>query len=155
MCYWVLFTFSRWRNWSSRSSSHLVQFLLTLPSYYSCKDLFYTLEYVIVVQSPSQLCDHMACNMPGFPVLHCILEFTLTHVHRVGDAIQPSHPLVSSSPSVFNLSQPQGLFQWVSFLLQVAKVMELWLYFAFKLNKQADRIQPWHTPFPILFHVWF
>ena len=51
--------------------------------------------------------------MPGFPVHHQLPELAQTHVHRVGDAIQPSHPLSSLSPPAFNLSQPQGLFQWV------------------------------------------
>ena len=56
------------------------------------------------------LCDSMDCSTPGFPVLHYLPELTQTHVHRVGDAIQPSHPL--SSPSrTFSLSQHQGLFQ--------------------------------------------
>ena len=59
--------------------------------------------------------------MPGFPVHHQLPEFALTHVHQVGDAIQPSHPLSSPSPPTFNLSQHQGLFQWVSSLHQVAK----------------------------------
>ena len=53
----------------------------------------------------------MDCSPPGFPVLHCLLEFAQIHVHWVGDAIQPSHPLLLPSPPVFNLSQHQGLFQ--------------------------------------------
>ena len=59
-----------------------------------------------LVQSLShvQLCDPMDCNMPGFPVHHQLLELAQTHVHRVGDAIQPSHPLLSPSPPVLNLS---------------------------------------------------
>ena len=57
------------------------------------------------------LCDLMDCSMPGFPVHHQLLELTQTHVHRIGDTIQPSHPLLSPSPSAFNLSQHQGLFQ--------------------------------------------
>ena len=56
----------------------------------------------------------MDCSLPGFPVLHHLLEFAQTHVHSVGDAIQLSHPLLSPSPSAFNLSQHQGLFIWVS-----------------------------------------
>ena len=56
------------------------------------------------------LCDRMDCSMPGFPVPHHILELAQTHVHRVHDAIQPSHPLLSPSPPAFNLSQHQGLF---------------------------------------------
>ena len=61
------------------------------------------------------------------PFHHQLPEFTQTHVHRVGDAIQPSHPLSSSSPPAFNLSQHQGLFQWVHSLHQVAKVLEFQL----------------------------
>ena len=57
------------------------------------------------------LCDPMDCSLPGFPVHHQLPEFTQRHVHRVGDAIQPFHPLLSSSPPAFNLSQHQGL--WV------------------------------------------
>ena len=59
-------------------------------------------------------------NMAGLPVHHQLLESIQTHVHRVGDAIQPSHPLLSSSPA-FNLSQNQGLFQLVSSSHQMAK----------------------------------
>ena len=70
------------------------------------------------------LCNPMDCSRPGFPVLHYLLEFAQTHVHWVGDAIQPSHPL-SSSPPALNLSQHQGLFQWVGPLHQVDKVLEL------------------------------
>ena len=57
------------------------------------------------------LCDPMKCSTPGFPVLHCVLEFAQTHVHWVGDAIQPSHPLSSPSPPAPNPSQHQGIFQ--------------------------------------------
>jgi len=67
----------------------------------------------------------------AFPVHHQLLEFTQTHVHRVGDAIQPSHPLLSPSPPALNLSQHQSLFKWVSSLRQVAKVL------AFQLQHQS------------------
>ena len=71
------------------------------------------------------LCNPMDCGTPGFPVhLQQLLEFTQTHVQRVGNAIQPSHPLLSPSPPTFNLSQHQGLFQWVSSSHQVAKILE-------------------------------
>ena len=73
------------------------------------------------------LCDPMDCSTPGFPVLHYLLEFTQTHVPGVSNAIQPSHPLSSPSPPALNLSQHQGLFQWVSSSNQVAKVLELQL----------------------------
>ena len=71
----------------------------------------------------STLCDPMDCSMPDLPVHHQLPEFTQTYAHRVGDAIQPSHPLSSPSPA-FNLSQHQGLFKWVSSSHQVAKGLE-------------------------------
>ena len=64
---------------------------------------------------------------PGFPVHHQLPEFAQIHVHQVGDAIQSSHPLSPPSPPTFNLSQHQGLFQWVSYSHQVAKILELQL----------------------------
>jgi len=64
----------------------------------------------------------MECSTPSFPVHYQLPEFTQTHVHRVSDAIQPSHRLSSPSPPAFSLSQHQGLFQGVSSLHQVAKV---------------------------------
>ena len=66
-------------------------------------------------------------STPGFPVLHCLPEFAQSHVHWVGDAIQPSQTLSSPSPPTFNLSQHQGLFKWVSSLHQVAKVLKFQL----------------------------
>ena len=63
-------------------------------------------------------------SMPGLSVHHQLLEFTQTHVHQVSDAIQPSHPLSSPSSPTFNLSQHQGLFQWVSSSHQVAELLE-------------------------------
>jgi len=72
-------------------------------------------------------CDPMDCSMPGFPVHHQLPELTQTHVHRVTEAILPSHPLSSPPPSAFSLSQHQGLFKWVSSLHQVAKVLEFQL----------------------------
>ena len=64
-----------------------------------------------VAQSGPTLCDHMNRNTPGLPVHHQLPESTQTHVHRLGDAIQPSHPLSSPSPPALNLSQHQGLLQ--------------------------------------------
>ena len=80
-----------------------------------------------VAQLSPTLCHPMDCGRPGLPVHHQLLEFTQIHVHWVGDAIQPSHPLSFPSPPVFNLSQHPGLFQWVSFSHQVAKILELQL----------------------------
>ena len=73
------------------------------------------------------LCNSMNCSTPGFPVLHYLPQFTQLHVHWVRDAIQPSHPLSSPSLPAFNLSQHQGLFQWVRSSHQVAKVLEFQL----------------------------
>ena len=83
-------------------------------------------QFSSVAQSCTTLCDPMGCSTPGFPVHHQLPEPTKTHVHWVSDAIQPSHPLSSSSPT-FNLSQHQGLFQWVSSSHQVARVLEFQL----------------------------
>ena len=80
-----------------------------------------------VAQSCPTLCDPMNRSMPGFPVHHQLPESTQTHVHWVGDAIQPSHALSSPSPPALNLSQHQGLFKWVSSSHQVAKVLEFQL----------------------------
>ena len=80
-----------------------------------------------VAQSCPTLCNPMDCSSPGFPVLHQLPYFAHTHVHLVGDANQPSHPLSPPLPPAFNHSQRQGLFKWVSSLHQVAKVLELQL----------------------------
>ena len=64
-----------------------------------------------VTQSRPTLCDLVDCSTPGLPVPHHLLKFAQLNVHCIGDAIQPSHPLMSSSPSAINLSQHQGLFQ--------------------------------------------
>ena len=77
-----------------------------------------------VAQLCPTLCDAMDCSMLGFPVPHHLPELAQTHVNWVSDSIQPSHPLSSPSPA-FNLSQYQGLFQWVSSSHQVAKALEL------------------------------
>ena len=84
------------------------------------------IQFSLVAQSCLTLCDPMNCSMPGLPVHHQLLEFTQTHVHWVGDAIQPSHPLPSPSPDL-NISQHQGLFKSMSSLHQVAKVLDFQL----------------------------
>ena len=80
-----------------------------------------------VTQSCLTLCDPMNRSTSGPPVHHQHPEFTPTHAHRVGDALQPSHPLSSPSPPAPNPSQHQGLFQWVNSSNQVAKVLEFQL----------------------------
>ena len=66
-----------------------------------------------VIKLCQTLCDPMDCSMPGCPVLHYLSEFAQIHVHWVDDAIQPSHPLLPTSPPALDLSQHQDLFQWV------------------------------------------
>ena len=92
--------------------------------YYSTGWFVYlTLQFSSVTQSCPTLCDPMDGSMQGLPVHHQLPEFSQTHVHWFGDAMQPFHPLSSTSPT-FNLSQHQGLFKWVSSSHQVAKVLE-------------------------------
>ena len=78
----------------------------------------------------------MNCSTPSLPVYHQLPEFTQTHVHWVGDAIQPSHPLSTPSPPAPNPSQHQGLFQWVNSWREVAKVLE------FQLQHQSFQWTP-------------
>ena len=73
-----------------------------------------SVQFISVAQSCPTLCNPMNCSTPGLLVHHQLPEFTETHVHQVGDASQPSHPLSSPSPPTFNLSQHQSLFQWMS-----------------------------------------
>ena len=96
---------------------------------------FESVQFSSVTQSCLTLCDPMNCSTPGLPVHNQFPKSTQTHVHRVGDAIQPSHPLSSPSPAL-NLSQHQGLFKWVSSSHQVAKVLE------FQLQHQSFQWTP-------------
>ena len=86
-----------------------------------------SIQFSSVAQSCPTLCDPMNCSMPGLPVHHQLPEFIQTHVPRVGDAIQPSHPLSSPFPPAPNPSQDQSLFQWVNSSHEVAKVLEFQL----------------------------
>ena len=80
-------------------------------------------QFSSVAQSCLTLWDPMNCSTPGLPVHHQLLEFTQTHVHRVSDAIQPSHPLSCPFPPALNPSQHQSLFQWVNSSHEVVKVL--------------------------------
>ena len=84
-------------------------------------------QFSSVAQSCPTLCDPMTHSTPGLSVHHQLPEFTQTHVHQVGEAIQPSHPLSSPSPPAPNPSQHQSLFQWVNSSHEVAKVLEFQL----------------------------
>ena len=101
---WFWFVFPRWY------SEHLFMYLFSS-----------------VAQSCPTRCYPMNHSTPGPPVHHQLPEFNQTHVHWVGDAIQPSHPLLSPSPSAPNPSQYQGLFQWVNSPHEVHKVLEFQL----------------------------
>ena len=100
----------------------------------------------VVVQSMScpTLCDPRNCNMPDFPVLHYLPEFSHTHVHWVNDAIQWYHPLLSPSLPALNLAQHLGIFQWVHSSHQVAKVLEFQLqHQLFQWIFRVDFLSDW------------
>ena len=112
--------------------------ILCCPLHYVCvvtnvwlrhwyNDGISSVQFSSVSQSCPTLCDPINCSTPGLPVHHQLPEFTQTHVHRVSDAIQPSHPLSSPSHPAPNPSQRQNLFQWVNSSHEVAKVLELQL----------------------------
>ena len=105
------------------------------------------IQFSSVAQSCPTLCNPMNRSMPGLQ--HQLLEFTQTHVHRVSDAIQTSHPLLSPSPPAPNPSQHQGLFQWVNSLHEVAKVLEFQLqHRSFQRNTRDDLLQNGLVGFP-------
>ena len=108
----------RWQrvghDWSNLAHMHLYIYISSV-------------QFSSVTQLCPTLCDPMNRSTPGLPVHHQHSEFTQTHVHRVSDAIQPSHPLSSPSPPVPNPSQHQSLFQWVNSSHEVAKVLDLQL----------------------------
>ena len=112
--HWVL---TNWKiDWCSHSFIHQIQ--LFLPFYFALGSD----QIRSVAQSCPTPCDPMNRSMPGLPVHHQLPEFTQTHIHRVSDAIQPSHPLSSPSPPAPNPSRHQSLFQWVNSSHKVAKV---------------------------------
>ena len=99
------------------------------------------IQFSSVAQSCPTLCDPMNHHTPGLPVHHQLPEFTQTHVHRVSDAIQPSHPLSSPSPAP-NPSQHQRLFQWVNSSHEVSKVLEFqFRHHCLQRNLRTDLLQ--------------
>ena len=108
--------------------------------------MLHSVQFSSVAQSCLTLCDPMNRSTPGLLVHHQLPEFTQTHIHRINDTIQPSHPLSSPSPPAFNLFQHQGLFKWVSFSHEVAKVLEFQLQHVLPMN-----IQDW---FPLGWTDW-
>ena len=101
-------------------------------------------QFSSVTQSCLTLCDPMSCSTPGFPVHHQLPKLAQIHIHPVGDAIQPSHPLSSPSPPTFNLSQRQDLFQGVSSSHQVARVLRFQLqHQSFQWIFRTDFFEDW------------
>ena len=116
-----------WVSWLTVLTIVKFTLLSVLEMYHSLSLTRLMIQFNSVTRSCPTLCDHMDCSMPDFPVHHQFPEFTQIHVHWIHDAIQSPHSLWSPSPLAFNLSQHQGLFQWVSSSPQVAKVLEFQL----------------------------
>ena len=140
-----LFNFCSWTkehhftgNFQFQADDYIICFFMVLPFHcYSFVCLLFPLvQFSPAAQMCLTLCDPMNCSTPGLPVHHKLPEFTQTHAHRVGDAIQPSHPLSSPPPPAPNPSQHQGLFQWVNSSNEVAKVLE------FQLQHQSFQWTP-------------
>ena len=107
---------------------HSWKFLLTSKWFWQLQ--FSSVQ--LLTQSCLTLCDPMNRSTPGPPVHHQLREFTLTHVHWVGEAVQPSHPLSSLSPPVSNPSQHQSLFQWVTLRMRWPK------YWSFSISPSKE-----------------
>ena len=112
-----------WRAWLIASLSYSSPF--TTTRLWSMKGSFIHCCYCLVAKSYVTLSNPMGCRTPGSPIFHYLLEFSHTHVRWVGDATQPSHPLLPPSLAL-NLSQYQGFVQWGS-SHQLTKVLELQL----------------------------
>ena len=124
------------RGMHSRNEEFHMQFKYIFKTRQKCLLSSGAVQFSSVTHSCLTLCDPMNHSTPGLPVHHQLPEFTQTHVHVVGDAIQPFHPLSSPSPPAPNPSQHQGLFQWVSSSHEVAKVLE------FQLQHQSFQWTP-------------
>ena len=111
-----------------------------------------SVQFSSVAQSCPTLCDPMTRSTPGLPVHHQLPEFTQTHIHRVSDAIQPSHPLSSPSPPGPNPSQHQSLFQWVNSSHEVAKVLEWWKTPKSQKTWLGKQSSTWH---PLTYQILF
>ena len=125
--YFSCLSYLIWEEWYLSSRALLKIKKLVFSKIFKRPDQFSSVQFSSVAQSCPALCNPIDCSAPGLSVHHQVPEFTQTHVHRVGDAIQPSHLLSTPSPPAVNLSQHQGLFIWVSSSHHVAKVLELQL----------------------------
>ena len=130
-CWWL-----RVYLWSACSVSRLLLWLIWQRIHLQCGRPGFS--------SVTQLCltlwEPMDCSTSGFPVHQQLLELVQTHLHWVRDAIQLSHPLSSPSPTAFNLSQHQGLLQWVTDLHQVAKVLQFLSFSISTSNEYSELI---------------
>ena len=128
---WIAISFSRGSSWPRGSNPGLPHCRQKLYCLSHQRSPIYKLlklnQFSSVAKSYWTFWDPMNNSMPGLPVYHKLSEFIQTHVHRVGDAIQPSHPLSPPSPTAPNPSQHQGHFQWVNSSHEVAKVLEFQL----------------------------
>ena len=116
---------SVWPRWKEvqREGIRVCMWLIHFPvssDWQRCE----AVQFSSVAHSCPTLCDPRNHSTPGLPVHHQLPEFTQTHAYRVGDTIQPSHPLSSPSPPAPKPSHHQGLFQWVNSSHQMAKVLE-------------------------------
>ena len=123
-CCWFFYT---WFSTVSENSFTARQ----MTHHLYCLNFHFSFCCCSVTQLCLTLCNPMDCSAPGFPVLHHCSDLAQTHVHWVGDAIQPSCLLSFPFPPAINLVQHQDLFQWVSSSHQVAKVLELQLQYQF------------------------
>jgi len=122
---WVAVPFSRWSS-QPRDRTQVSLIAGRFFTNWATREAR-SVQFSSITQSCLTLCDPMDHSTPGLPVHHQLSEFTQTHAHWIGDAIQPSHSLLSPSPLALNLSQHQGLSKWVNSLHQVAKVLEFQL----------------------------
>ena len=137
----LFFTYGIFHGWHETSNvlvnlaTEIISHSLDLKQ---CKQnlTIHKYHFSSAAQSCPTPCDPMNSSMPDLPVHHQLPEITQTHVHWVGDAIQPSHPLLSPFPPALNLSQHQSLFQWVNSSHEVAKVLE------FQLQNQSYQWTP-------------
>ena len=130
----------RWDSAFSMSSHVMPMLLIHGPHWVQFSSVqFSSVQYSSVTQLGPTLCHPMDCSTPGFPFHHQLPELAQTHVHRVGDATQPSHPLSSPSPPALSLSQHRGLFKWVSSSHEVAKILEFQLqHQSFQWTRRTD-----------------
>ena len=129
-------------NFSMATTFRIFLILFPNVNIYTVINILLQVQFSSVAHLCPTLWNPMNWSTPGLPVQHQLLEFIQTHVHRVGDAIQSSHPLSSPSPPAPNPSQHRGLFQWVNSLHEVAKVLEFQLqHQSFQRTPRTDLLQ--------------